>query len=85
VYSELIEGIVPANKANYAKGRTRYGVTYSICKITPHHMSGRLSAQRCGEIFQNPSRGASSNYGIGYDGKIYGYVDEEDRAWTSSN
>ena len=85
MYSELIESIVPASEANYAKSRTRYGVTYSICKITPHHMSGRLTAQRCGEIFQNPSRGASSNYGIGYDGKIYGYVNEEDRAWTSSN
>lgn len=85
MYSELIDGIVPASSKNYAKGRTRNGITYSICKITPHHMGGKLTAQRCGEIFQNPNRGASSNYGIGYDGKIYGYVEEQDRAWTSSN
>lgn len=85
MYSELINGIVPASPSNYAQGRTRYGVTYRICKITPHHMSGRLTAESCGRIFQNPNRRASSNYGIGYDGQIYGYVDEENRAWTSSN
>ena len=85
MYSSLIEKIVPADSSNYADGRTRNGNTYRVCKITPHHMSGKLTAQRCGELFQNPSRNASSNYGIGYNGEIYGYVDEENRAWTSSN
>ena len=85
MYSELIKGVVPASESNYAKGRTRNGVSYSICKITPHQMAGRLTAESCGRIFQNPSRGASSNYGIGYNGEIYGYVEEENRAWTSSN
>ena len=28
---------------------------------------------------------ASSNYGIGSDGTIYGYVDEMDSAWTTSS
>lgn len=85
MFSNLIEGIVPASTSNYAKGRTRNGTTYSICKITPHHMAGKLTAKRCGELFQRAGRGASSNYGIGYNGEIYGYVDEADRAWTSSN
>lgn len=85
MFSELTEKIVPASPNNYAKGRTRDGITYKICKITPHHMSGKLTAQRCGELFQNSNRRASSNYGIGYNGEIYGYVNEEDRAWTSSN
>lgn len=80
MYSDLINGIVPADPSNYANGRTRYGVAYKICKITLHHMSGRLTAESCGRIFQNPNRRASSNYGIGYDGQIYGYVDEENRA-----
>lgn len=54
-------------------------------KIVIHHMSGVLSAKRCGEIFQNPSRKASSNYGIGKDGEVFLYVDEKDRSWCSSS
>ena len=80
-YSSLISGVVPASINNYTQGRRGY----KICKITPHHMAGRLTGEQCGRIFQNGSRQASSNYGIGYDGRIYGYVDEENRAWTSSN
>ena len=48
-------------------------------------MAGKLTAKRCGELFQNPNRGASSNYGIGYNGEISCYVDEDNRAYTSSN
>lgn len=84
-FSNLISSVIPANTNNYASGRTRNGKTYKVCKITPHHMSGKLSAQRCGEIFEDPTRFASSNYGIGYNGEIYGYVNEDDRAYTSSN
>lgn len=80
-YSSLISGVVPAYTGNYTQGRRGY----KICKITPHHMAGRLTGEQCGRIFQREGRQASSNYGIGYDGRIYGYVDEENRAWTSSN
>ena len=80
-YSKLAEKFMAAHKNNYSKGRSGY----KICKITPHHMAGKLTAERCGELFQNPSRGASSNYGIGYNGEIYCYVDESNRAYTSSN
>lgn len=48
-------------------------------------MAGKLTAKRCGELFQSPTRYASANYGIGYDGEIICYVDENDRAYTSSN
>ena len=48
-------------------------------------MAGRLTAAQCANIFANPARQASSNYGIGYNGEIACYVDEENRAWTSSN
>lgn len=54
-------------------------------KIVIHHMAGVLSAKRCGEIFQNPSRKASSNYGIGKDGEIFLYVNEWERSWCSSS
>ena len=53
-------------------------------KITIHHMAGDLSVETCGNVFQG-SRQASSNYGIGSDGRIGLYVNESDRAWTSSN
>lgn len=56
-----------------------------IKKITIHHMAGNLSVESCGNVFQNKSRKASSNYGIGTDGSVGLYVDEKNRAWTSSN
>lgn len=56
-----------------------------ICKITPHHMAGNLTIEQCAEVFQNSSRQASANYGIGSDGRIGYYVDENDRSWASAN
>lgn len=58
---------------------------YPISKITIHHMAGDLSVEQCGNIFAPSSRQASSNYGIGSDGRIALYVDEADRSWCSSN
>ncbi len=57
----------------------------SISKITIHHMAGSLSIETCGNVFLNPNRQASSNYGIGSDGRIACYVDEENHPWTSAN
>lgn len=54
-----------------------------IDKITIHHMAGNLSVETCGKVFQN--REASSNYGIGSDGRVGCYVLEENRAWCSAN
>ena len=56
-----------------------------IDKITIHHMAGNASIETCGRIFADPNRKGSSNYGIGTDGRIGLYVDEANRAWTSSN
>lgn len=53
-----------------------------ILKITVHHMAGNLSVETCGNVFQ--TRQASSNYGIGSDGRIALYVDEKDRAWSTA-
>ena len=38
-----------------------------------------------GDIFSKSARQASSNYGIGYDGKIGMYVEEKDRSWCTSS
>lgn len=58
---------------------------HKIDTITIHHMAGNLSVETCGQVFQNPKRQASSNYGIGTDGRIGLYVHEKDRAWTSGS
>jgi hypothetical protein len=54
-----------------------------IDRITIHHMAGNLSVESCGEIFANSSRQASSNYGVGTDGRIGLYVEEKNRSWCS--
>lgn len=58
---------------------------HKIDTITIHCVVGQCSAERIGEIFKPTSRQASSNYGIGYDGRIGMYVEEKDRSWCSSN
>lgn len=58
---------------------------YPITRITIHYMGGPCSVETCGEIFRPTSRMASSNYGIGPDGRVALYVDEANRAWTSGN
>lgn len=59
--------------------------TAKISKITIHHMAGNLSVESCGKLFETTERQASSNYGVGTDGRVGLYVDESRRAWTSSN
>ena len=56
-----------------------------IKKITIHHMAGNLTVEGCGNVFQNKNRQASSNYGVDSNGRVGLYVEEENRAWTSSN
>ena len=70
-YSSLTNKYIPASADNYMRGRGGY----KVCKITPHHMACQWSAERM----------ASANYCIGSDGTIVSNVDEENRAWTSSN
>lgn len=58
---------------------------HRIDTITIHCMAGNLTVERCGELFAKRTRMASSNYGIGSDGRIGLYVEEKDRSWCSSN
>ena len=58
---------------------------HAIDTITIHCVVGQVTVERLGEIFAPSSRQASSNYGIGLDGKIGMYVEEKDRSWCSSN
>jgi len=58
--------------------------THKIDTITIHCMAGNLSVESCGAIFAQKARKASSNYGIGSDGRIALYVDEKNCSWCSS-
>ena len=58
---------------------------HKIDTITIHHMAGNLTVESCGATFADPNRQASSNYGIGTDGRIGMYVEEENRSWCSSS
>lgn len=80
-YSKLTNKYIPASSSNYSQGRSGK----RVLKITPHHMAGNLTIEQCGAIFQSAGRGASANYGIGTDGRIACFVDEENRSWCSSS
>lgn len=56
-----------------------------IDTISIHCMAGNLSVEECGDLFANPNFKASSNYGIGSDGRIALYVDEANRSWCTSS
>ena len=59
--------------------------THCIDRITPHCVVGQCSVETLGNVFAPASRQASSNYGIGADGKIGMYCEEKNRSWCSSS
>jgi len=59
--------------------------THAIDTITIHHTACVASVEALGSLFMSTSRSASSNYGIGNDGRIAMFVPESKRAFTSSN
>ena len=79
--SSLATESYPAYAGNYSGPEARKNIT----AVTIHHMAGVLSAASCGAIFQRPGRNGSSHYGIGVNGEIAWYVDENCVAWTNSN
>lgn len=79
--SSLVNVKVSAHSNNYTVGRSGRKIEY----IAIHHMAGILTAKQCGAIFQNGSRKASSNYGIGKDAEVGLYVDEANTSYCNSN
>ena len=51
--------------------------------VTIHCVVGQCTVESLGELFQ--TKECSSNYGIGYDGRIGMYCEEKDRSWCSSS
>lgn len=56
---------------------------HKIDTVTVHCTDGHMTVEQLGALFARPSRRASSNYGIGDDGRIGLYVPEGRRAWTT--
>lgn len=56
-----------------------------IDRISIHCVVGQCSVETLGAIFAPTSKKASSNYGVGYDGRIGMYVEEKDRSWCTSS
>lgn len=76
---------ISPNKGNQVGGVLVPERTHAIDTITIHCVVGQCSVETLGSIFAKESKKASSNYGIGYDGKIGMYVEEKDRSWCSSS
>lgn len=56
---------------------------HEIDTVTIHCVVGQCTVESLGALFAKESRAASSNYGVGKDGRIGMYVEEKDRAWCS--
>lgn len=72
---------------NYTKISPNRSVNrnHTIDTISIHCLVGQCSVETLGSIFSSASKEASSNYGIGYDGRIGMYVEEKDRSWCTSS
>lgn len=72
---------------NYTKISPNRSVNrnHTIDTISIHCVVGQCSVETLGSIFASTSKEASSNYGIGYDGRIGLYVEEKDRSWCTSS
>ena len=56
-----------------------------IDRIIIHCVVGQCTVESLGALFANPSRQASANYGIGFDGRIGCNVEEENRSRCSGS
>ena len=58
--------------------------THSIDRITPHCYVGQVTVERMGKGWAKEGS-VSANYGIDLNAKVGLYVEEKNRAWTSSS
>lgn len=58
---------------------------YPLTRVSVHCVVGQCAAETLGNLFGNASFEASSNYGIGYDGKIGQFLPESYRSWCTSS
>jgi hypothetical protein len=76
--SKLVDVVIPS--PNHSGKRI-----YPLSRVSVHCVVGQTSAESLGYLFADPGFEASSNYGIGYDGKIGQYLPESYRSWCTSS
>lgn len=84
-FNEVVQRNSPLIDYAYLSPNADFPREGEIKKITIHHMAGKMTLEECGKMFGNHDRGASSNYAIDSEGRIAVFVEEHNRAWTSSN
>ena len=82
--SSLVTYIRESPNKSIRKNET-YNPTGRIDAIVIHHVAGVTEVEALGALFARSSREASSNYGIGNDGRIALFAPEEYRSWCSGN
>lgn len=83
-YSSLVTYQKTSPNKNERKD-AQYNPSGAITGIAIHHVAGVTTVESLGALFAQSSRQASSNYGIGNDGRIGCYADEEYRSWCTGN
>lgn len=76
--SPLIDYIYLSPNADFPRGE-------AISRLTIHHMADNLGLEDLGAAFAQRDRQASANYAIDSGGEVALYVEEANRAWTSSS
>lgn len=82
---EVIARNSPLTQYVYLTANAAFPREKPIDTITIHHMAGALELENLGAEFAKADRRASANYGIDVNGRIGLFVEEANRAWTSSN
>ena len=83
-YSSLVSYVLISPNKSVRKDTT-YNPTGRIDAIVIHHVAGVTEVEPLGALFAKQSRQASSNYGIGNDGRIACFAPEEYRSWCSGS
>lgn len=83
--AQIIARNSPLTEYVYLSGNADFPRADSVRKITIHHMAEDLALDRLGYAFAERDRKASANYAIDTQGRVALYVEESNRAWTSSS
>lgn len=82
---EVIARNSPLTRYVYLTANAGFPREGKIDAITIHHMAGDLTLEQLGAEFALADRRASANYGVDRNGGVGLYVEECNRAWTSSD
>lgn len=83
--AQVVERNSPLTSFVYLSPNADFPRRREIAKVTIHHMANDLDLENLGLSFGQRDRRASANYAIDSSGRVALYVEERNRAWTSSS